>query len=366
VKKLAQVLAVLAALALVAVAGVPGRAQPRRGETPSYRTQDGGPRLRVAAQAHTGIQPKSVEASPDGSRVYVCNFGRPDRDNVAVFDAQTLERVGTVDFPGNAVESAFSPDGRTLYVSNFRRDVVMVIDVATLAVQHEIRAGVDPKTIVVSPDGRLLYVANWNGRNVSVIDVAERREIRRLRTGVHPRGMVSFRSGRLLVAAFDEHVIHDFGTEATAEIGRISTCRFPRHLMVSPDESKIFVACSSNRTVEWRDAATGRRIGIGAAGENPRSIDLSTDGRYIATADFDSSTVSVIDTVAMRHRRNEVPGAQRIVGLAVRPGEGPLRVYATSWETQELFALDVVPERGTVAAGPPASSAPPRSRSASL
>lgn len=336
------VFALLAAAAMLTHAGV---AQPRPGAAPTYRTADGGPRLRVARQVYTGIQPKSVEASPDGSRVYVCNFGRPDRDNVAIFDAQTLDRVGTINFPGNAVESAFSPDGRTLYVSNFRRDVIEVIDVETLQVQHEIRAGIDPKTLVVSPDGRTLYAANWGGRNVSVIDLEARRETHRLRTGVHPRGMALFRSGRLLVAAMEEHVLHDFPSGAQAEIGRISTCRFPRHLMLSPDESRVYVACSSNRTVEWRDAATGRRIGIGAAGENPRSIDLSTDGRYIATADFDSSTVSVIDTVEMKHRRNAVEGADRIVGLAVRPGDGPLRVYATSWENGSLFALDIAPER---------------------
>jgi YVTN family beta-propeller protein len=352
-KRVASGMLILALAALAAAAiGAPSSAQPRRRPiTPdNFRTQEGGPRLRVAAQVHTGIQPKSVEVSPDGSRVYVCNFGFPDRNNVAVFDADTLARVGTVNFPGNAVESAFAPDGATLYVSNFRRDVIEVIDVATLTVTHELPAGRDPKTMVVSPDGSTLYVGNWDGRNVSVIDVAARREVRRLRTGVHPRGMVLFRDGRLLVAAFDEHLIHDFGTTAETEVGRMDTCRFPRHLMLSPDESRIYVACSSNRTVEWRDARTGGRIGIGTAGENPRSIDLSTDGRFIATADFDSSTVSVIDTVEMKHRRNEVPGARRIVGLAVRPGDGPLRVYATSWETQELFALDLVPPRERTAA----------------
>ena len=42
--------------------------------------------------------------------------------------AETLDRVGVVEFAGNAVETAFSPDGTTAYVSNFRRGVVEVID----------------------------------------------------------------------------------------------------------------------------------------------------------------------------------------------------------------------------------------------
>ena len=73
---------------------------------PVFRTERGGPELSVITRAATGVQPKSVSVSPDGRRVVVCNFGRPDRDNVFVYDAETLEHTGTVTFAGNAVESA--------------------------------------------------------------------------------------------------------------------------------------------------------------------------------------------------------------------------------------------------------------------
>src|SRR5690606_26806936 len=62
--------AVGAALAL-AVLAVPAQAQER---PPIFRTEHGGPRLAVAARARTGVQPKSVRVSPDGTRVVVCNF----------------------------------------------------------------------------------------------------------------------------------------------------------------------------------------------------------------------------------------------------------------------------------------------------
>ena len=70
------------------------------------RTHRGGPALRVSQRVITGVQPKSVTLSPDGRRVWVCNFGRPDRDNMKVYDADSLELVGTVNFEGNAVETA--------------------------------------------------------------------------------------------------------------------------------------------------------------------------------------------------------------------------------------------------------------------
>jgi hypothetical protein len=91
-------------------------------------------------------------------------------------------------------------------------------------------------------------------------------------------------------------------------------------------------------TLGFYDANTGRRFGIGSLHRNPRTIDISHDGRWVASANFGSSDVSVVDTVNHLHRSHEVPGANQIVGLAVHPGPA-LRIYATSWRTGQLFVL---------------------------
>lgn len=319
----------LLALALAWTAGAQER--PR---TPIFQTERGGPRLRVAAVAETGVLPKSVEVSPDGAHVVVCNFGRPDSENVWVYDADTLERVGTVSFPGNAVESAFSEDGRTLFVSNFRRHVVEEIDFATLRVRRELEVGSHPKTIVV--DGRTLYVANYFDHSVSVVDLDEGREVRRLTTGERPRGMGLLADGTLLTAAFSDDLIHVFA--GGQERGRLEVCRYPRDILPSPDRHTFFVTCSLGHIGFYRPEDHGRPFGIASTGRNPRSIDVSADGRWIGVANFGSSDVSLIDTAQHTHRRHEVPGANRLVGLAMHPGPG-LRVYTTSWDTGELFML---------------------------
>jgi YVTN family beta-propeller protein len=316
------------------------RAQAERGHRPpGATTRAGGPRLEIVARADTGSQPKSVNVSPDGSRVVVCNFGFRDHDNVWVYDARTLEHVGTINFRGNAVETAFSSDGRTLYVSNFRRAKLMVVDFATLTVRAEVDVGSDPKTIVLSPDGATIYVANYAGNSVSVVDAARLVETRRIRAGVQPRGMAVARDGRLFVASFRDHLTHVFDPGDYHELRTIPMCRFPRHLALSPDDSRLYVSCSSVRALHWHEVADGRRTGIAPVGENPRTIDISDDGRYIAVADYDSSTVSVVDTVALTHRTNEFRGADRIVGVAIQPG-ADLRVYATSWNTSRVLALE--------------------------
>lgn len=325
----------LAAACLVAALALPdARAQ----RTPIFRTERGGPRLSVSARAATGVQPKSVNVSPDGRRVVVCNFGRPDEDNVFVYDALTLERLGSVSFEGNAVESAFSPDGETLYVSNFRRHVVEVIDFASLEVRGEVEVGSHPKTIVVSDDGATLYVANYFDRSISVVDAASLREVRRLRTGERPRGMGLLHDGTLLAAAFHDDVIHRFPPDAEAQAGQWDTCRYPRDVLPGPQGRVFYVTCSLGSVRFFRPGDGGRPFGVAPTGRNPRSIDRTADGRWIGVANFTSSDVSLIDTVARTHRRHRVPEASRIVGMAMHPGPG-LRMYATSWDTAELIVL---------------------------
>ncbi len=336
----------LAALAL-GLAPLAEARMVRRG--PVFRTTRGGPTLEVLARARTGVQPKSVTVSPDGSRVVVCNFGRPDRDNVFVYDSATLEHVGTISFVGNAVESVFSADGRTLYVSNFRENVVEAIDFTscasasasapcTLTPRATIAAGHLPKFMALSPDGATLYVANWGDRSVSVIDVASEREVRRLHTLRHPRGLAVRPDGALLAAAFHGDVVHVFPAGASEESERFPMCQLPRHLLLSPDGATLYVTCSMG-FVGFYDAATGARLGIGTLGRNPRSIAITRDGRYIGAANFTSSDVSLVDTTLRTHRTIAVPGASRIVGLAMHPTSSPIRLYATSWDTNELILL---------------------------
>jgi YVTN family beta-propeller protein len=140
------------------------------------------PRVEVQAVAATGSMPKGVSLSPDGKHAYVTNFGQSNGKNVDVFDAETLAHEATIDLPGNVVESVLSPDGTTLYASNFLRNSVMFVDLKTRKVTREIATGLHPKILVPSPDGNYLFAANWSGRSVTQIDIASGKAVRTLGT----------------------------------------------------------------------------------------------------------------------------------------------------------------------------------------
>ena len=322
-------LALLAALPVVALAQRP----------PIFRTSWGGPRLRVSARVATELLPKSVSVSPDGRRLAVCNFGRAGHDNVFLYDSETLARLGAVHFEGNAVESAWSPDGRTLYVSNFRHNELEVIDVESLEVRHSVPVGAHPKTIALSRDGALIYVANYFGRSISVVDARTLREVRRLATGERPRGMAVLRDDTLLSAAFRGEAVRVFPAGGESEAADWEVCEFPRDILPFPDGAGFYMTCSLGYIGFYRREGAGRPFGIAATGRNPRTIGMTRDGRFLGVANFTSSDITLIDTVARTHRRIEVPGAEHIVGLAMHPDSSSIRMYATSWSTSELILL---------------------------
>jgi YVTN family beta-propeller protein len=316
----------------------PEPVEPEPEPEPPTMVSPGGPELAIIRRVRTGAQPKSVTVSPDGSRLYVCNFGFSGRRNVGVYDAQSLERVGYIHFPGNAAEATVSADGATVYVSNFARGHIEVIDAASLEVLHEIPVGNNPKFMVVDEARGLLYVSNWSSRTVSAVDLAGRRVDHTLRTGRRPRGMALLADGTLLVGAMWDHRVQAFAPASTRPDREFEACENPRHLMLSPDQARLYVSCSGDRLLRWFDPRTGEVLGEAPTGHNPRTIDVSGDGRLIAIADFSSSTISLVDVEAMLHRTHAVPRTEQIVGLAVAPG-AELRIFATSWLTNELLEL---------------------------
>lgn len=337
--------------------------QPGEAAASQVHTRRGGPRLRVVAEARTEVQPKSVALSPDGRQLWVCHFGRVDRDNVWVFDPEDLSLLGRVEFTGNGVETAFHPDGRRAFVSNFRRGLVHEIDRESFAILREFRVARNPKTLVVSPDGGLLYVASYTSARVSVVDLVSGEVQRELPTGEQPRGMAILPDGRLLVASFRSDFVQLFAPDGE-ELRRFDTCRFPRHLQLAPaplglhgaSNASLFVTCTLGSVGVYD--LFGQRLAVAPTGRNPRSLDVSADGRWAATANFGSSDVTLVDLAELHHRTAEVEGSNQLVGLALDASPDRVRVWATSWRNRRLYALEAPVPRAPRAAGRAAEPSP--------
>jgi YVTN family beta-propeller protein len=297
------------------------------------------PPLEVEEVAETASMPKGAVLSPDGKRFFVTNFGMANGHNITVYDAESLALVDTYNLPGIVVESVLSSEGKTLYASNFARNSVQVVDVASHRVRREIGAGMHPKILVLSRDDKTLFAANWSGASVTVVDTESGKTLRTLPVGLHPRGMALTKSGVLYVANFDGASIDVFYGEGFTRTYRLAVCRIPRHLALSPDEKTLYISCYHDSAVDALDLATEvvtHRVDVG---KNPKSIEVSRDGRYVFSADYgqDAHSVSVVDTSDWTARTFAVPGMDRGSGIAVTPdGEHAL---VTGWYDNHVYLV---------------------------
>lgn len=296
------------------------------------------PPLNAVARAPTGSLPKGVSISPDGRTLYVTNYGNANGRNVAVYDAATLQRTGWIDLRGVAVESVVSPDGRTLYVSDVRRGVVSFVSLAQGRVRREVRVGPRPKVIALSRDGTRLFAANWSGRSVTEVDVTTGTVIRTHRAGDCPRGLAIARDGTLYVANFHGDSLDVFaGPERSVRRRVEGLCHVPRHLVLSPDDRALYVSCLGDDAILVVDAATlaiTRRVPVGNA---PKALDVSADGRLLATADYGGSTVTLVDTLDWTTRTVEVPSLDHASGIVAAPSGD--RFFVTGWYDNHLYAV---------------------------
>jgi YVTN family beta-propeller protein len=298
------------------------------------------PQLEVQAVAETGSMPKGVSISPDGKHAYVTNFGQSNGKNIDVYDAETLAHESTINVMGNVVESVLSPDGTTIYASNFIRNSVQFIDLATKRVTREITVGLHPKILVPSADGKLLFAANWSGQSVSEIEIATGKVLRTLPTsGLNPRGMAVTQGGVLYAANFNGASIDVFKGPDLKDRHTLPVCRIPRHLSLSPDEKMLFISCYHDSQLHAVDVASEKLVHTIHIGSSPKSVEVSKDGRYVWSADYgpETNSVSVVDTQDWTARVFRVPGMDRGSGITLFP-DGK-RALVTGWWDSHVYLV---------------------------
>ncbi len=278
------------------------------------------------------LQPKSVVASGDGL-FFTQNMMY--RHNVSVFDrsgAKVATIPDTVDLAafgvpggvvrGSPVEAALTPDGRYVYVSNykmygpgFRSDAsddcgrgnwddsyVYKIDVATFRIVAVIPTGAVPKHLAVSPDGSRVVVSNWCGFDVTVIDATTDAPVARVDVGRHPRGVAITRDSRFafvtvmgearidVVDLLELRVVHSIRDAAGTT---------PRHLLLSNDGRFLFVSNNRMNSVRKIDLATDRVVGLARTGTETRTMVLADDGASLFVVNYRDGTVSKVRTADM-------------------------------------------------------------------
>jgi YVTN family beta-propeller protein len=280
------------------------------------------------------ISPKSVLASDSG---LISAHNMMYRHSVTIYDANSAKLIATVPdsvvlsdfgytqysgtYRGAPVEGAFSPDGKFLYFTNYSmygkgftkeghdtcspasgydKSFLSRINLESKKIDAVYPVGSVPKVVQVTPDNKYVLVSNWCSYTVTVISVESGKTVKSIKIGRYPRGIAITQDGQFAyVAEMGGSNIHrinliDF-SKTLIPIGSN-----PRAVVLSPDESKLYVTMNLAGKVQAWDLATNKTIKSVKTGAKPRSLDISSDGSALFVVNFNGDTVSKIRTSDMK------------------------------------------------------------------
>lgn len=323
----------------------------------------------VQVQTLTGggqLSPKSIVANDNGilfaqNMMYRHTMSVFDADGALVEtipDAVQLSDFGISGHPGTSrgapVEMAFSPDGKTAWVSNYSMygknfgpegaDVcrpeddigasfVYRVDVQARQVVDAVEVGAVPKYVATTPDGSTVLVTNWCTWDLSIIDAEANEEVARVPLdGAYPRGIaVSPDSSTAYVAMMGSDRIVTVDLEAM-QVDETTWSRpgdGPRHLVGSPDGTHLYVTNSHGGTVVKLDRSTGEVLGSVATGDQPRSMTISPNGQALYVVNYASETLVKIRAPDMTVMQ-EVDTEPKPIGVTYEPTKR--RVWVASYD----------------------------------
>ena len=288
-----------------------------------------------------GSRPYGVAVSPDGSRVYVANYGG---NSVSVIDTATNNAIGTPIAVGFGPQGiAVTPDGNRVYVANNDANTVSVINTtASPPTVTTITVGTGPNGVAVSPDGSRVYVTRDSTNAVSVISTADNSVTNvSLGTGQFPRGIAVSRDGtRLYVANAtpgNVAVINTTTSPPTVMTPRISlpSGAFPQGVTLSPDGSRLYVAnngLNSVSVINTADNTVMTTLGGGtpALFNRPLFLAVTPDGSRVYVTNNGGSSLSMINTTTtpMTVTAPAVSGLSAPAGIAIAPSFVAPTAYA--------------------------------------
>jgi YVTN family beta-propeller protein len=205
-----------------------------------------------------------------------------------------LEPAASVTIAGLDEKSRFisgltlGPDG-SLYALNIQTDTLYKLSGQNFAQQSSVKTGYRPHSAVFSPDSRTLAISNWGDESVSLLDPANLRETGRVKVGSHPNEMVWAKDGRLFVANAGSNTVSVLKGAQVTETIRTSmdpkalVGSTPVALALSPDQTRLFIANADNNNVAVVDigAKESSVAGFIPTGWYPTALAVSQDGRQL-------------------------------------------------------------------------------------
>src|SRR3954465_7740088 len=186
-----------------------------------------------------GSMPLAMALSPEKNRLVVLLNGWREQ-GIQVVERSSGRVLQKISLPAVFLGLAFSPDGKSLYVSGGNEDLIYrfawrdgraaLADSIVLAVKQPHKSGTRyPAGLAISRDGRTLYVAENLADSLAVVDLTTRRVVQRLPTERYPYGVAVTPDGSVFVSAWGGWTVSAFSGTANGMLAPGTRIRVGRH-----------------------------------------------------------------------------------------------------------------------------------------
>ena len=246
-----------------------------------------------------------------------------------------------------------------LYVGNSRGDDISIIDVASLKVAGEIKAGDRVHGVCLQADGKRLFVTVESDRTLRIIDTATRQTVGTVKVSGRPNQCAVTPDGKYVAVPIRDGDSVDIVDVAQQKIVKTLPIKEPHNALNTGNNRYIYVSSMGSHEIDLIDLEKMVFIAHIPAGGRPRPYTVSSDGKtmYVAVADLHGFVIvdvpgqKVIERVeipaqheTLRKLQYETPDTLTH-GLALTPDGGEL--WVSSLKDDAMYIYDVKAKRVT-------------------
>ena len=174
-----------------------------------------------------------------GFRLYV---GNSQGDDISIIDLASLKVTGDLKAGVHVHGVCVQPDGRRLFATVETDHTLRIIDAATQETIGTVKVTGRPNQCAVTPDGKYVAVPIRDGDSVDIVDVLQQKIVKTLPIK-EPHNALNTGSNRYIyVSSMGAHEIDLIDLEKMAFVAHIPAGGRPRPYTISADEKTMYVA----------------------------------------------------------------------------------------------------------------------------
>lgn len=273
--------------------------------------------------------PHNITVAPDQKSYYVTISHGTPYGSLWRLDARTDRVLGMAPLEAYPTTIGLTPDGDFAFVANSdfygdrpRLNPVSIVHTPTMTTINNLLACDMPHGAKSNHAGSIVYISCMHSDEILAIDVSSLSIVRRITLGKgHQTGG---HEGASHAAAATESVAaavpapRGTHTNATTAPDLSQECA-ATFVSVSPDDSRLYVACNAGNRLQVWDARTHTLVGTVPTGAGAYNVEPSPDGRTIIVTNKKDQSISVIDAATLVERKR-IRVTKRIVhGVAYSP-----------------------------------------------